>query len=84
MNRETIERISKQLQEKAPPPGVGKLWMNETTVEALRRECKPNPDPSAVPQLTGIPVYIDNSIPDYQFETDEERNQRIFNQYFFE
>lgn len=52
------------------------IWMNETTVKSLK-EMTTAQSSNGIERFCGIEVKIDNSIPDYHFETDADRNERF-------
>ena len=57
-----------------------KIWMNETTIKAIKESCASDTGGYVLDisnNLFGIPVFKDNDIPDFEYETNIQRNDRL-------
>ena len=73
LRQELIDKLYK-----LPPYQPTKcLWMNATTIQHLKDMVteKSNLTPGDI--FSGIPIREDNTIPDFHFETDEARRERL-------
>lgn len=71
-----LRKAAEKLYENTTPVKQPKIWANSTTIEVIKKNLKSMQGNEMV-RFSGIQVYLDDSLPDFFLETEENRNLRF-------